>query len=205
MSFLARAARRPGTSFAPALQNSGTGQHSFQLSELMDRWLAARDRRKAQVGNFSGRPIGTVMNSSAEENAGADVGTYMDEGEVPDVLRGAAIEFALRGKIHIVLNDHEAAGDLAEHGSQWNRAPALEGADRKHAALIHICDGRHADHQRQQLVPASRVFAQKFLQLVANQAADHFRGGTSALRAKFLPDRVRCRSGRLEERRCFSR
>src|ERR1035441_6070981 len=164
----ARTARRPGTRLAPALQNPGTGEHSFQLSELMDRWLAARDRGKTQIGNFSGRPIGTVMYSSAEENAGADVGTYIDEGQVPDVLRGAAIVFALRGKIHIVFNDHEAASDLAEHGSQGNRAPALEGADRKYAALIHICDGRHADHQRQQLVQASRVFAQKFLQLVAN-------------------------------------
>ena len=187
MSFLSVPREDRRTCLAPALQDSGTGQHGFQFSELMDRWLAARDRGKTQIGNFSGRPIGAVMYSSAKENAGADVGTYMDEGEVPDVLRGAAIVFALRGKIHIVFNNYEAACDLAEHGSQRNGAPAFESADRKHAALIHIGDGRHADHQRQQLVPASRVFAQKFLQLVANQAADRFRGGLPFYERNFSP------------------
>ena len=162
MSFLPVPREDLRTRFAPALQDSRDRTAQFPTLRTHG-WLAGGERLREDADRQFLRQT-TPRHGEFFRRGKMPAPTL-----VPILMRTKSltpcaeprIVLALRGKVHIVLNDHEAASDLAEHGAQRNRAPALEGADRKHAAFLHICDGRHADHQRQQLVPAlSRACAE---------------------------------------------
>ena len=115
-----------------------------------------------------------MMDSASQEDAGADIGPDIHEDEVRLHPRGAVILLPLRGQICIVLHNHQTLYDLFQHGAQGHRPPAFQGADRKDAALLHVCDRRHAHDQGQQLGARLFLLPQESLQLVPDVATDGF-------------------------------
>ncbi len=91
----------------------------------MNGQLPARNGGQTKIGNFTGRPLRAMVNLAAEKDACAHIVADVDEDEVLNSLSGTAKVLALRSQVRIVLDDHRAARDLAEHGAQRNRAPAL--------------------------------------------------------------------------------
>ena len=97
----------------PALENSRTGQHRFELAKLVQGGPAPGGVRQAEIPDFSRRPLRTVIDLAAEHDARAHVGPDMNKDEAFLSLRGAAITFPLRGQVGIVLDDDQAVDNLA--------------------------------------------------------------------------------------------
>ena len=120
----------------------------------------------------------------------------MNQDEGFFALRGAAITLALGGQVGVVFNDDQAIDDAAELGAQRDGAPILQSADRQHDAFIHVGDGRHPHHHRQQLFPFLLVFAQQAAHFFTDVNADGL-GGCFAigqrdfLGVEFMPVQVR--------------
>src|SRR5579859_1194573 len=79
-----------GKFLIPASENSFAGEHSFKFAEFMQCRVPARDIGKPQVGDLACGPLGAMMDASAKDNAGADIGADIDGDEGLLKLRRAA-------------------------------------------------------------------------------------------------------------------
>ncbi len=100
-----------------------------------------------------------MVDLAAEDDAGANIGADVNQDECFLCLGGAAISLSLGGQVDIVLNNDQTVYDLTQLGAQGDGTPVFQSADRQNDALVHIRNGRDADHQREQLFPLLPVLA----------------------------------------------
>ena len=172
------------------------GQHRFELTKLMQGGPSARSIRQTEVTDFTRGPLRPVVDLAPQDDARAHIGADVNQDEGFLCLRGAAISLSLGGQVGIVLNNDQAVYDPAQLGAQRHGTPVFQSADRQHDALVHIGNGGHAHHQREQLFPLLPVLAQQaphfFADVDTNGVGGCFPvGQRDFLGVKFTPVQVR--------------